>query len=159
MDKHELDIPEDELKLFSRLVRVFYKGELLIKEGDPNSKALFLVRRGIVGIYRKVNNGEELISVIGAVNFVGEMEVILGGPRLATVKAYTGNVVVYQFDNPDMDTILQNKEWGSKLLSRLCVDLKFFSDKAVELENEKNMLRQKTAELQFQLQLLNDIQV
>lgn len=145
------EIPQDELEKFSDFVKIYKKGELLISEGAHDT-TLYMLRKGIVGVYRKVDgaDSEMLITFIGAVNFIGEMELITGGPRISTVRAFSDEVMVYAFENPDYVTMLCNKEWGLKLLLRLSSDLKFFSDKAVELETEIFQLRRKIQELQGQ---------
>jgi CRP-like cAMP-binding protein len=148
------EVPSEELEKFGHFMKVFKKGEKLISEGD-NDNILYLLRKGTVGVYRNMGGAdttETLITFIGAVNFVGEMEIIAGGSRISTVRAYSDEVLVYAFENPDYATMLCNKEWGLKLLLRLSSDLKLFSDRAVELEREIALLRQKMRDLQEQSQ-------
>jgi CRP-like cAMP-binding protein len=147
------DIPSEEFEKFSHFMKVFKKGEKLIAEGE-NDKTLYLLRKGTVGIYRNIGDeeNETLLTFISAVNFIGEMELIAGGSRISTVRAYSDEVLVFAFENPDYATMLCNKEWGLRLLLRLSSDLKLFSDKTVELESEVILLRQKIRYLESQLQ-------
>jgi CRP-like cAMP-binding protein len=156
MDKLDGEIiPKDEMNIFSKFMKTYSKGEILMTEGDTSDKNLFLVRKGTVGIYRMVNGQNELITQIEAVNFVGEMELILDGPRISTVKAYTDEVLVYQFINPNLESIAANKEWGGTLAKRLTTDLKFFSDKTIGLEREVLELKHGIKEEQLQTQTVS----
>jgi CRP-like cAMP-binding protein len=145
-------IPKEEINLFSSFIKTFYKGDILMVEGDTDDENLFLIRKGTVGIYRSINGQNELITCISAVNFVGEMELIIGGPRIATVKAYSDEVVLYQFKHPNLETIVSTKEWGTTLLARLTTDLKAFSDKIIDNEMESRAVRQQLQATQYQLQ-------
>jgi len=144
-------IPQAELNLFKPYIKKFLKGNILITEGD-NDKTLFLLRKGTVGVYRNIDGNETLLTFIGAVNFIGEMEFFTESKRISTVRAYSDEIVVYSFINPDIATMLCNKEWGLKLLIRLSSDLKMFSDKTIELETEVKLLRQKLTKSNDELQ-------
>lgn len=137
-------IPNTELNLFEPYIKKFKKGDTLIYEGDDD-KTLYLLRIGTVGVYRNIDGNETLLTFIGAVNFIGEMEFYTESKRISTVRVYSDEVVVYSFINPDISTMLCNREWGEKLLIRLSSDLKLFSDKTIELESEIKLLRQKIA--------------
>jgi CRP-like cAMP-binding protein len=116
---------------------------------------LYLVRVGQVGVYRLMDGKETLISVIEGINFFGEMEVIVHGNRLATIKAISMNVIVYAFKNPDMSAIIANPALGEKLVTRLSLDLKIFSEKAIkfEIESKHNQLKLETLTQQITLLL------
>jgi len=144
-------IPQEELFLFKPYVKIFQKGDLIISEG-ANDKTLYLLRKGTVGVYRNIEGNETLITFIEAVNFIGEMEFFTESARISTVRVYSEEILVYTFSNPDLSTMLCNKDWGLKLLHRLSSDLKMFSDKTIELESEVKFLRQKLAATKEQIQ-------
>ncbi len=71
----------------SGVVTFFKKGDIIFKEGDE-SKCMYDLRRGSVGIY--VNYGtkdQKLISKLSDEGFFGEMGMIDGVPRSATAVA------------------------------------------------------------------------
>lgn len=144
-------IPLEELFIFKPYIKKINKGEKLISEGD-NEKTLYLLRKGTVGIYRNIEGIETLLTFIEAVNFIGEMEFFTETARISTVRAFSDEIVVYSFSNPDLTTMLCNKDWGLKILRRLSSDLKMFSDRAIELETEIKLLRQKLAATKEELQ-------
>lgn len=75
--------------------------ELILEEGDP-SGAFFLVLSGQASVRR----GEKLISGLGPADIVGEMGVLLGKPRTASVKADAPTVLL-KFDAVVFDAMFE----------------------------------------------------
>jgi CRP-like cAMP-binding protein len=68
-------------------VRRFAAGQVVCTEGEP-SEHLFVVRRGRVRVLVQSPRGDELtLSVLGPGDTLGELSVIDGHPRSATVEA------------------------------------------------------------------------
>jgi len=86
-----------------RLVHV-KKGDVIFKQGDVGD-ALFLIRKGDVSVYRAMNKNEELISLLAEGNFFGEMALVLGEPRNATVIA-NDDCELLKIDKNDFDSII-----------------------------------------------------
>jgi len=73
--------------LASGAVRRFEKGEVLMRQGEPGSY-VFLLAAGRVKVARVDANGNEfLLAVRGVGDIVGELAVLGGGMRSATVTA------------------------------------------------------------------------
>jgi CRP-like cAMP-binding protein len=115
-------IPRDELTSFHDFTRIYTHGQTLIREGEID-KSLFLLRYGTVGIYRKVQDRQEPIDTIEAVNFVGEMSLINDEARSATVMVDSDQVVVYALNRPNVSIILANPKWAELLIYRLSKNL------------------------------------
>src|SRR5919206_2689251 len=64
----------------------FGPGEVVFREGEP-SRAVLLVQEGEVEVAKAAGAGEVLLGTVGPGEFVGEMGVIEGRPRSATVRA------------------------------------------------------------------------
>jgi len=60
-------------------------GKTLIQQGDPSDE-LFIVVSGALGVYIQVAGGERFVGRIGPGEVVGEMGLISGEPRSATVR-------------------------------------------------------------------------
>ncbi len=60
-------------------------GKTLIQQGDPSDE-LFIVVSGALGVYIRVSDGERFVGRIGPGEVVGEMGLISGEPRSATVR-------------------------------------------------------------------------
>lgn len=89
-------------------------GTVLMNEGRPGKEA-FIVRSGTVAVQR---NGDT-IARLGAGEFVGEMSVLDGGPRSATVVCET-DCRLLVLSVPDLRTLLAD---APSLSHRLMVSL------------------------------------
>lgn len=83
-------LEESDLKKISEVVkeRSFPKGTVLFKEGDIGD-AFYLIKEGVVEIVKKENGEEKVVNTIKASdknNFFGEMALIEGAPRSATIR-------------------------------------------------------------------------
>jgi CRP-like cAMP-binding protein len=130
------DIPENEYQRFQSFIQVYQKGAVIVSENELDDKGLFLLRKGEVGIYKGTGKARELISKIEALNFFGEMAIIAGGPRSASVEALTDNTIVYAFQTPDLDALMSNPTWGRMLVTRLSKDLKQSNSLIMELREK-----------------------
>jgi len=78
--------------------RLYLKhGHILIEEGDTEGKSAYIIERGEVGIFK----GDEHICDLGENSIVGEMALITGEPRSATVKANTDDCTVKEITLDD----------------------------------------------------------
>ncbi len=69
--------------------QIYAPGEKLIKEGSP-SDSLCVIARGTVRVSRGDNgDAEKFLDLVGPGSVMGEMGVLTGSPRTATVKAET----------------------------------------------------------------------
>ena len=66
--------------------QVLYKGDILFEEGAPGDAA-YLIKSGSVNVTSKVDGQESVIATLSRGSMVGEMAVITGEPRMATVIA------------------------------------------------------------------------
>jgi CRP-like cAMP-binding protein len=87
----------DQLELLAKQVttRTYRKGDVIIKQGDPGT-GLFIILNGSVQVTAKTRPGlpEVKLNVLGKGDFVGEMSLIDGYPRSATVTALYDTDVV-----------------------------------------------------------------
>jgi CRP-like cAMP-binding protein len=66
-------------------VRVMTGQTILREGGDPD--AFFIIVRGRVGVYQRVDGEESEINRLGPGEFFGEIGLLAGAPRVATVRA------------------------------------------------------------------------
>ena len=64
----------------------FAPGEVVFREGEP-SRAVLFVRDGEVEVAKAAGTGEVVLGTVGPGEFAGEMGVVEGRPRSATVRA------------------------------------------------------------------------
>jgi CRP/FNR family transcriptional regulator, cyclic AMP receptor protein len=70
-------------------IRSFKAGEIIFREGDP-AEELYIIKSGKVEIRR----GNRLLDTLSEVSIFGEMALIDGSPRSATVVAATDTAIV-----------------------------------------------------------------
>lgn len=63
-------------------------GDVLMAEGEPGD-ALYLVLEGDLAVTKQASSGERALATVGPGAVQGEIAVLGGGPRLATVRALT----------------------------------------------------------------------
>lgn len=135
-------IPESEYKRFQTFIQVYQKGSIIVQENQVDDKGLFLLRQGEVAVYKGKGNNRELISKIEAINFFGEMAIIAGGPRSASIEALVDNTIVYAFRTPDLDALMSNPTWGRMLVTRLSKDLKQSNSLIMDMHEQVRNQRQ-----------------
>jgi CRP-like cAMP-binding protein len=140
-------IPTDELQKFSQNLQTYHPGAEILVEGRTDDRAIYLLRKGQVGVFRMIGGDSKSLATIDAVNVFGEMALVSGGPRTATIRALTDDVLVYKFLHPDIHAVLANPGWGELLVKRLAANLKSTSDRLVSTEAELCQLQSKDANL------------
>ncbi|HYB92502.1 MAG TPA: mechanosensitive ion channel family protein [Candidatus Binataceae bacterium] len=83
------DLPDRELEVIAPTLRVhgFGAGELIVREGESGD-TLFIIRRGEVEVLLKGAGGQERrVATLKRPQFFGEMSLLTGDPRSATIRA------------------------------------------------------------------------
>jgi len=66
-----------------RFGRFFPAGTVLFREGEPGAE-MYVVHSGKVALARRLGDREQVVAVLPAGEFFGEMAILLGRPRSAT---------------------------------------------------------------------------
>jgi CRP-like cAMP-binding protein len=74
-------------------VEQYQAGDIIFSEGDPGD-AWFVLYRGTVEVLKHGAGGEKKIAVIGPEDCFGEMSILDGLPRSATIRATEDSVVL-----------------------------------------------------------------
>lgn len=82
-------LKEDELKDVASAARIemFAAGETIMRQGDAGQTCYFIESGGAEVFHRTEAGAEELVAALGAGDFFGEMSLLAGEPRSATVAA------------------------------------------------------------------------
>jgi len=87
----------------------FSASETIFHQGDEGSNSLFIIVEGVVSIYVRLENDQTLeVARLGAGNFFGEMALLKGQERTATVIAMT-EVCLYEIIKSDILPLLQEQ--------------------------------------------------
>jgi CRP-like cAMP-binding protein len=138
--------PEEQEKVEKYLYR-YPVGSEIIHEGSTETGVLYLLRQGSVGVYRQVEQGNHQISSIDAVNFFGEMAMLTGNPRTASIRVTSPFAIVYKFPSFDLKAVYTNPAWAQLLIRRLANDLVETNNHLIALE-KAGEAQQKSMEAQ-----------
>lgn len=149
-------IPEEEKQfLANHLTPICVpSGEILCKEGDYGD-FFYLIINGEAQVTR---HGQFLINLKEG-DIFGEMSLLTGEPRSATVSAKT-NMDLYKLDRENFSTILTSSPHLALALSRnLAKRLQVTTDSRVVAEKKLNRWKQKLLQQEEINQLLNEDQI
>lgn len=89
----------------ARLRPVKYRsGEIILTEGTPGD-VMYLIEWGRVEVLSKTDGRQRVLAVLGEGDFFGEMALLTGNPRSATVRAVT-DVDLLALHQPDFDELV-----------------------------------------------------
>jgi CRP-like cAMP-binding protein len=76
---------KNEEQLFWKFGKIFRKGTVLFREGDLG-RDMFIVLQGKVQVRKRVGSTETVLAELSAGEFFGEMALLIGQDRSATVE-------------------------------------------------------------------------
>ena len=116
------ELTEEQLGLLANLVVVqdFNRDETVVLEGDCSMKALYLIASGTVQVYMTgVDGRETILSFLERGDFFGEMSLIDGEPRSASVRTVTDAQLMIIHREAFLTLIRQTPEIAMSLLSEM----------------------------------------
>ncbi|HEY6418333.1 MAG TPA: mechanosensitive ion channel family protein [Candidatus Binataceae bacterium] len=90
------ELNDEELRVLTPSVQVreFGKGEVLMRQGEPG-ETVFIIRRGTVEVLlRRPDGKEHRVNQLGRAACIGEMSVLTGEARTATIRALADTEVL-----------------------------------------------------------------
>jgi CRP-like cAMP-binding protein len=113
LDDSELDMLRSDLQ-----EAVFGSGEIICREGDPGD-AFFVLRRGAVEVVARSASGQEThITDLTAPAFFGEMALLTGEPRSATVRA-KGDAELLVVEHSGFEALFKTRPSVAAAVSRV----------------------------------------
>jgi len=109
--------------------RPFAHGDLATRQGDP-SDSLYILARGEVGIFRepeKGSQGRKRLTTLGAPSIFGEMGLLTGEARSATVVAES-DVLCYRLDKRGFEEIIRARPVIAEAISRTVAERQAAND-------------------------------
>jgi tetratricopeptide (TPR) repeat protein len=102
----EVLAPEEREAVVSDMVLESYEeGDIIISEGDPGT-SLYVIATGEVKVYTRGSGKENLyLAKLGSGDFFGEVSVLTGKPRTATITASQKSELL-RLDKEKLDAIL-----------------------------------------------------
>lgn len=118
-------LTDDDLEQVASLCqeREIAPGELLVKEGDRGDE-LFIITNGFVEVL--LETPRRVVVNLGRGQITGEMALVDGGPRSATLRAISEPTVVQVIHRSDFDNLCDsNTRLGYIVFRNLAADLSF----------------------------------
>ena len=111
----------EQVQLFSKLEPVNYApGTTIIKKGDPATHFYILVKGHAEVVLNHPTGGEMVVGHLEAGQFFGEMGILEGGRRTATVRAAADSeVVVMQLDREAFVGMVENSQLTGNQIAAL----------------------------------------
>jgi CRP/FNR family cyclic AMP-dependent transcriptional regulator len=115
-------------QLFWKFGRKFSRGTVIFQEGDPGHE-MFIIQKGRVQVRKKVGNREKVLAELSDGEFFGEMALLLGMERSATVEVIEDSKVLVI--NPQtFESLLKNSpEIALKMLKKMALRLRASDEK------------------------------
>ena len=111
--------------------------EVLFKQGDPGSE-MFIILRGKVAVLLDSNNSPPFaIAELGPGDFFGEMSLLEGMPRSATIRALEDTIVITIDDNNFEAVIAQQPRIAYRIMKGLSSRLRRQNEELSWLRTEK----------------------
>lgn len=101
------------------------ENEILFKKGDPGN-ALYIIRQGWVKAYAENTRGEEVVlNEFGPGESFGEMSLVDGRPRSATIQAINATTLLILRQESFLNTLLHHPTFVLELLRDISNKLRF----------------------------------
>ena len=116
------ELSDEQLKLLANLVEVqnFNRDETVVLEGDDSVQALYLIASCSVQVYMTgVDGRETILSFLERGDFFGEMSLIDGEPRSASVRTVTDSQMLIIYREGFLSLVKQYPELAMSLLSEM----------------------------------------
>ncbi len=100
-------------------LRSYDEGDIIVTEGEHGS-SLFLIVGGTVKVFTRGTDGGNLpLAELGPGDFFGEVSLVSGKPRTATITART-EVTAIELDRADVDRIAEGHPEVRDVLEKFC---------------------------------------
>ncbi|MGD8346499.1 MAG: mechanosensitive ion channel family protein [Lysobacterales bacterium] len=136
-------LSQDELKRISDALerRVIPPKEVLIRQGEDGD-SLFAVIEGLLQVEVEDENGVQLVALVHPGEYIGEMSLLTGDKRAATVRSVTESVVFEIGNQPIVECMRERPELAEQLSRKLAyrqASTQKVLDSVVEREREAEL--------------------
>jgi small-conductance mechanosensitive channel/CRP-like cAMP-binding protein len=135
---------DDELKTLAERLRYmpFAKGSVVARQGAVGQHWLFIIINGEVEVFIDAANGERRsLSFLSRGSFFGEMSLMTGAPRVASVIAKT-DIECYRLDKEAFEGIMLARPSIAEEVSHILVERKAQLDSVLQNNDEKTLRKE-----------------
>jgi CRP-like cAMP-binding protein len=129
---------KNEEQLFWKFGKSFPKGTVLFREGDLG-RDMFIVQQGKVQVKKRVGSTEEILAELSAGEFFGEMALLIGLDRSATVEVIEDSKLLVISPETFASLLKSDIEIALKMLKKMAARLRALDEhlEAALLEAKK----------------------
>ncbi len=127
-------LSEDELKTLAEGLKYmqYAKGSVIAKQGTTGQHWLFIIINGEVEVFVGSSDSErKRLNVLSKGNFFGEMSLMTGAPRAASVIAKT-DLACYRLDKDAIEEVLRERPGIAEDISHILVERRGQLDTALQ---------------------------
>jgi branched-chain amino acid transport system substrate-binding protein len=131
----------------------FQASDIVFKQGDKGD-SLFVIREGVVGVWIKMDDGDAIeVARLGAGSFFGEMALLTGEPRTASIITKTESYL-YEITKQDFAPII---EMSPQTVQKLSLELtqRSINRECLEDEYRNSQLNKDDLNNQFLNRIIN----
>ncbi|MEK7990771.1 MAG: ABC transporter substrate-binding protein [Thiotrichaceae bacterium] len=116
----------------------FSEGDIIVRQGDAGN-SLFIIVEGVVGVRVQSPEGESIeVARLGAGEFFGEMALLTGEDRAATIIALTGTYL-FEITKEDIKPLLENEPDVRALVTKVLTQRQMMTQSQMHTEHNDNV--------------------
>jgi small-conductance mechanosensitive channel/CRP-like cAMP-binding protein len=123
--------------------RVYRDGDTLIQRGEPGD-SMFVLVEGLVYVFAENNGTEVKVAQIVPGQFFGEMSLLTGEPRSATVTAASG-AIAYEITKEHVAALLSQRPELAEHISNVVADRRLRNVKAIAKATTEERAEEKSS--------------
>lgn len=111
-----------QLDMIAKMVieKTFHKSEIILREEDDSGQSLFILAKGEVKVFLSTDKGREaILATLKEGDFFGEMSLLDGEPRSATVRAVEESRLLVIRREDFLSTIRKEPDLALSLLAEM----------------------------------------
>jgi CRP-like cAMP-binding protein len=120
--------------------RTYKKGDLVCRENTAGEE-MFIILAGSVKVYKLVNQERIDLAVLGKDDFFGELCLLLGCPRTATVEALENSQLLIINKETLLKNIQEDPKLALRMLQRMAKRMRESNNLITRLEGEVSSLK------------------
>ena len=121
------------------LEKEFFKGATIFRKGDPNNNQMYIIKKGKIKIYSKVNNEEVEFDLLGPGEIFGELSIFDAQPRSATAEVIEDTKLIIINKHMIEEQIAKLPNWFNKFIRIITCRLRDADNLITQLIMEKKI--------------------
>ena len=152
---------DEHLTLFAKIANYKYynKDEVILRQNDTEDQSLFLIASGQVKVFVSgIDGAETILAILNKGEFFGEMSLIDGEPRSASVKTVQKSELLVIRRDDFLNELKKNSRLAMTLLIEMSRRIRKINQKLANLELMSALIGELKKEHSEILAILNEVE-